>query len=190
MDAQVTSARGIEGGRHGIAGRLGKGPVIGVAIFSLIVATLLASQVLPGHGSVSRDPNTTNMAATGPGVSTAQYYDDLMAQQEDYIHTMAARATMRQAATQYDDLMSQQEDFLHTMAARADALATAATSFTDGQQRMCFDGSAVLLTCYTRQPDGRWQRTEMQEDTTWVVVGKVTYDEMQAAIAAANARAS
>jgi hypothetical protein len=57
-------------------------------------------------------------------------------------------------------------------------------------QRVCYDGSAVLLTCYTRQPDGRWVRTEMQEDTTWVVIGTVTDDEVQTAVAAANARSS
>jgi hypothetical protein len=58
------------------------------------------------------------VTARGP-LNAAQYYDDLMTQQEDYIQTMAARATMRQAAAQYDDLMSQQEDSIHTMAARA-----------------------------------------------------------------------
>jgi hypothetical protein len=122
MSAPIVSKRGSTSGRRGIAGHPGKGPVIGGAIVVLLVAALLGGHALTERGSASHDANATNPSALSASVRTAQYYDDLMSQQQDWIQTMAARATMRQAATYYDDLMAQQDDFLHTMAARADAL--------------------------------------------------------------------
>jgi hypothetical protein len=122
MSTQIVSTRGMASGRRGIAGRVGKGPVIGVAIIVLLVAALLGGHVITQHGSASHNAKATDPSAFIPAVSAARYYDELMSQQEDWTYMMAARATMRRAAAQYNDLMSQQEDWIHTMAARADAL--------------------------------------------------------------------
>lgn len=49
-----------------------------------------------------------------------------------------------------------------------------ASAFVPEQQRrVCRDGSAVLLTCYVRQPSGRWMRDELQSNGTWLHVGTV-----------------
>jgi hypothetical protein len=124
-------------------------------------------------------------------VSTARYYDDLMSQQEDYIHTMAARATMRAAAAQYDALMGQEEDAIHTIAAQADALANTVSVASAGAPvavRECTYPSVGFPTCYSLQADGTWAREELAEtDANWVVIGTVTYEEMRAAVGEVNA---
>jgi hypothetical protein len=93
MSAQIISARGISGGRRGIAGRLGKGPIIGVALVTLLVVALLGGHALTQLRPASHDANGTNPPAPGSSVSAAQYYDELMAQREDSIHTIAAGVT-------------------------------------------------------------------------------------------------
>jgi hypothetical protein len=103
----------------GAQGRKGRGHGIGAMglAAAVLIAVLIVGMILHNRQAAHR-----TAAVTAPGgVSAAQYYDDLMSQQEDWIHTMAARATMRQAAAEYDDLMAQQDDALHAIAARADA---------------------------------------------------------------------
>jgi hypothetical protein len=122
MSAQIISTREITGGRRGIAGYLGKGPVTGVAIVVLFLTAFLGGYALTHPGSASHDTDATTSSAFTPAVSAAAYYDDLMSQEGDWIQTMAARVTMRRAAASSDALMAQQEDWIHTMAARADTL--------------------------------------------------------------------
>jgi len=92
MSAQIVSARSTTDGQHGIAGHLGRGPVVGVAIVALLVSTLLGGHALTQPRSASHDANATNRSAPSSSVSTAQYHDDLMVRQDDFLHTMAARA--------------------------------------------------------------------------------------------------
>lgn len=56
-----------------------------------------------------------------------------------------------------------------TGASRADD----ASAFVPEPQRVCRDGSAVLLTCYVPQPSGMWMRDELQPNGTWQHVGTV-----------------
>jgi hypothetical protein len=39
------------------------------------------------------------------------------------------------------------------------------------RRQICFDGAAILLTCYTPQPGGMWIQEELQASGTWRVVG-------------------
>lgn len=39
------------------------------------------------------------------------------------------------------------------------------------RQQVCFDGVALLPTCYTPQPEGAWVEEELQANGTWRVVG-------------------
>ncbi len=66
--------------------------VVGVAIVALLVSTLLGSHALTQPRSASPDANATNRSAPSSSVNTAQYHDDLMVRQDDFLHTMAARA--------------------------------------------------------------------------------------------------
>jgi hypothetical protein len=158
MNARIVSARGI-------AGYLGKGPVIGVAIIVLLVAAVLGTHALRQPGSASHDAKVTSPSAFIPAVSTAPYADDLMRQQEDFIQTMAARTTMRQAAAQSDDVMSQQEDLIHTLAARADAR----SPMMSEQQRILEESTTAAATVpYYRTIDGAtyYDRLTSQDTTS------------------------
>lgn len=39
------------------------------------------------------------------------------------------------------------------------------------RRQVCFDGSAIPLTCYTPQSGGMWMQEELQAGGTWRVVG-------------------
>lgn len=97
MSAQIISARSIVDGRRGTAGRLGKGPIIGVAIVALLVAVLLGGHTLTQPRSASHNANVTELSVPGPSVSTAQYDDDLMTQQDDFLHTTLPSVTAPQS---------------------------------------------------------------------------------------------
>lgn len=44
-------------------------------------------------------------------------------------------------------------------------------SGASSRRQVCFDGSAILPTCYTPQPGGMWIQEELQASGTWRVVG-------------------
>jgi hypothetical protein len=55
-------------------------------------------------------------------------------------------------------------------------------------RRECTHPTVGFPTCYTQQIDGMWAREELADtDTTWVVVGTVTFDEMISAVGDVNA---
>ena len=55
-------------------------------------------------------------------------------------------------------------------------------------QRECTHPTVAFPTCYSLQDDGTWAREELaQTDTDWVIVGTVTFDEMEAAVGGVSA---
>jgi len=111
VEKQVENTTEIgTGAARGQGWRRGKGGI--GAIAALLTVLLIGSAVI--HDRDARHPFVASeqractasevfsqcdqsalLPASGGAVSTAQYYDDLMSQQEDFIHTMAARADAR-----------------------------------------------------------------------------------------------
>ena len=70
--------------------------------------------------------STVAVGAEAPPVTTAAYYDDLMAQQDAYFQTLSTRTVAMTTSAAYDDLLTQQDAFFRLDAMRSAALVTSA----------------------------------------------------------------
>jgi hypothetical protein len=138
MNAQIASASSFTSRRHRMARWMGKAGPIYVAVVIVVVGALIASQMLTRrtgltvdqddqgvHTSKFLEVNTAFMPAASTAVSTSEYYDDLMAQQDAFFHRTV------DTATYYDELMAQQEQFI----ARAASLSVVTSDLAPNERR-------------------------------------------------------